>query len=159
VRLPIAKGDAHECRDPPGFSGRGILRNRKVLVVDDNRDAADSLAMLLRLMGADVRVAYGGEDAYQNYLAFRPSVSFLDIGMPEVDGYELAQRIRRDPESRDTVLVALTGWGQEDDRRRSSEAGFNHHLVKPVHLELLESVLHAALAHRGKGESVAHLAQ
>jgi signal transduction histidine kinase/ActR/RegA family two-component response regulator len=159
VRLPVAKGDANDCSDPPGISSESLLRNRKVLVVDDNRDAADSLAMLLRLMGADVRVAYGGEDAYQSYLAFRPSVSFLDIGMPEVDGYEVARRIRRDPDSKHAVLIALTGWGQEDDRRRSSEAGFNHHLVKPVHLELLESALHAALVARGKGESVTHVAQ
>jgi signal transduction histidine kinase/ActR/RegA family two-component response regulator len=159
VRLPVATEHAQACSDPPGLSGGGVLRDRKVLVVDDNRDAADSLAMLLRLMGADVRVAYGGEEAYQCYLAFRPSVSFLDIGMPEVDGYEVARRIRRDETSAGTILVALTGWGQEDDRRRSAEAGFNHHLVKPVHLELLESVLHAALASRSKGDSVPHLAQ
>jgi signal transduction histidine kinase/ActR/RegA family two-component response regulator len=159
VRLPVAREDSHDCSDPPGLSAGGTLRNRRVLVVDDNRDAADSLAMLLRLMGADVRVAYGGEDACQSYFAFRPSVSFLDIGMPDLDGYEVARRIRRDPASRDTVLVALTGWGQEDDRRRSAAAGFDHHLVKPVHLELLESVLHAALGSRGKAESVAHLAQ
>jgi CheY-like chemotaxis protein len=157
--LPVAKGDSRACSGPPELSGGGILRNRKVLVVDDNRDAADSLAMLLRLMGAEVRVAYGGEDACQCYFAFRPGVSFLDIGMPEVDGYEVARRIRRDPLSQGAILVALTGWGQEDDRRRSSEAGFDHHLVKPVHLELLESVLHTALAPRDTGESVTHVAQ
>jgi signal transduction histidine kinase/ActR/RegA family two-component response regulator len=159
VRLPVASGSERAGGSSPSLPSGGVLRDRKVLVVDDNRDAADSLAMLLRLMGADVRVAYGGEDAYQSYLAFRPSVSFLDIGMPEVDGYEVARRIRRDPASESAILVALTGWGQEDDRRRSSEAGFNHHLVKPVHLELLESVLHAALAPQTKGESVTHLAQ
>jgi CheY-like chemotaxis protein len=116
-----------------------------MLVVDDNRDAADSLAMLLRLMGADVHVAYGGADALQGATNHRPAVMFVALGMPDLDGYEVARRIRNDPDSSNSILVALTGWGQEEDRRRSYEAGFDHHLVKPVDIEVLEAVLHSAL--------------
>ena len=117
---------------------RGMTR---VLVVDDNHDAADSLGALIGMLGADVRVAYDGRTALELFDAFRPAAVFLDLGMPDIDGYEVAHQIRSRPGARDTVLVALTGWGQERDRRRSAEAGFNRHLAKPADVETLQSVL------------------
>jgi signal transduction histidine kinase/ActR/RegA family two-component response regulator len=122
-----------------------LLKDRRALVVDDNHDSADSLAMLLRLMGAEVRVVYGGQDALDGLAAYAPTVMFVDIGMPEIDGYAVARRVRRHPSCSGILLIALTGWGQEEDRRRSYEAGFDHHLVKPASLEELERVLREAL--------------
>jgi CheY-like chemotaxis protein len=103
----------------------------RVLVVDDNPDAADSLAMLLQALGNDVRVAYDGEEAIDKALDFSPEVVLLDIALPKVHGYDVAKRIRG-AKGRDVVLVAVTGWGHEEDRRRSREAGFDYHLTKPV---------------------------
>ena len=117
------------------------LPRRRVLVVDDNQDAADSLALLLRLAGQDVRAAYDGPSALAHSQEFQPELVFLDIGMPGMDGYEVARRLRRHPGLENARLVALTGWGQEDDRRRSKEAGFDHHLVKPVEPTALEGLL------------------
>jgi len=114
---------------------------RRVLVVDDNVDAAESLAVLLRLAGQDVRVRHDGAAALDAARADRPDVIFLDIGMPGMDGYEVARRLRGDPALRGAVLVALTGWGQEEDRRRSREAGFDHHIVKPVEPDAVQSLL------------------
>jgi PAS domain S-box-containing protein len=105
---------------------------RRVLVVDDNTDAAESLAALLRINGHETRMAHDGPDALREAEAFHPDVVFLDIGMPTLDGHETARLIRQQPWGRDMVLVALTGWGQLEDRRRSKDAGFNHHLVKPA---------------------------
>jgi CheY-like chemotaxis protein len=105
---------------------------RRVLVVDDNTDAAESLAALLAIGGHETRLAHDGLRAMEEAKTFHPDVVFLDIGMPELDGHETARRIREQPWGKDMVLVALTGWGQSEDRRRSKEAGFNHHLVKPA---------------------------
>lgn len=113
----------------------------RVLVVDDNRDAALSLSMLLRLQGNDVRVAYDGPTALEVAVDFRPNIIFLDIGMPGMDGYEVARRLRRMPVVANTVLAALTGWGQDEDRRRTAEAGFDHHLVKPPEPTMIEQLL------------------
>jgi CheY-like chemotaxis protein len=110
-------------------------------VVDDNRDAADSLGILLELLGAEARVAYDGAAALQAARDHRPEVLFVDLGMPEMDGEEVARRMRADPALREAVLVAMTGWGQEDDRRRAKAAGFDHHLVKPADLDALRSLL------------------
>ena len=119
------------------------------LVVDDNRDAADSLALLLRLAGQDVRVAYDGPSALAEAQQFRADLVFLDIGMPGMDGYEVATRLRRQPGAEDVVLVAVTGWGQEDDRRRGQEAGFDGHTVKPAEPEPLRPFFaHPRLAGR-----------
>jgi len=108
---------------------------RRVLVVDDNRDAADSMALVLGQLGVEVAVAYGGDECLDIQARFAPQIVLLDIGMPGLDGYEVARRLRRrDP---DAVLVALTGWDQEEDRRRARAAGFAHHLVKPVDLARL----------------------
>ena len=111
---------------------RGAAARRRVLVVDDNVDAADSLAMLLRLAGHEVRVAYDGASALRLAECRAADLVFLDIGMPVIDGYELARAFRSLPVPEPIILVALTGWGQPEDRRVPREAGFDHHLVKPV---------------------------
>ena len=105
---------------------------RKILVVDDNKDAARGLARLLQLTGNEVSVAYDGEHAIEAVMADRPAVVLMDIGMPKLNGYDAAVRIRSQPGGKEIVLVALTGWGQQEDRRRAKEAGFDYHLVKPV---------------------------
>jgi CheY-like chemotaxis protein len=109
--------------------------------VDDNHDAADSLGMLLKVMGAEVAVAHSGQMALEKVPEHQPTVVLLDIGMPEMDGFEVARRIRELPGGNEITLIALTGWGQEDDRRRSQSAGFNHHLVKPVEINALKTLL------------------
>jgi CheY-like chemotaxis protein len=119
----------HEGSANPQIAGRP----HRILVVDDNADAASSLAMLLELDGHDTRVANSGMDALTAVAGFSPHVVFLDIGLPDLSGYEVARRLRSmtglEPRPR---LIALTGWGQEEDRERSREAGFDAHLVKPV---------------------------
>jgi PAS domain S-box-containing protein len=144
VRLPIlAKRSERESgRDngelahvPPPPSGY------RVLIVDDNEDAANSLAVLLRLQGHEVGVAYSGMAALEMTKAGAPDVVFLDIGMPGMDGCEVARRLRQQPGLEHVVLVALTGWGQQEDRRRTAAAGFNHHLVKPPEPKALEVLL------------------
>ncbi|WP_161968028.1 response regulator [Fimbriiglobus ruber] len=119
----------------------------RLLVVDDNQDAADSLAMLLRLHGHEVRVAHSGQAALEATKAFNPGLIFLDIGMPGMDGFEVARRVRKTPGLEDVVLAALTGWGQQVDRRRTAEAGFDHHLVKPPDPKVVEG-LRAGLKRR-----------
>jgi CheY-like chemotaxis protein len=105
---------------------------KTVLIVDDNRDAADSLAMLLRIEGHDVHVAGDGADALAQARQLQPHVAVLDIGLPKMDGYELARRLRRLHWPHGLRLIAVTGYGQNDDLRASTEAGFEHHLVKPI---------------------------
>ncbi len=116
-------------------------RCRRVLVVDDLRDSADSLAMLLRLFGQDVATVYGGEEAIREAERFRPEVVLLDLGMPQVDGYEVCRHLRAEPWGAEVFIIALTGWGQEDDRRSVSAAGFDFHLVKPVDPDALMALL------------------
>lgn len=106
----------------------------RVLVVDDNRDGADSLALTLRLLGDDVRTAYDGGEAVELAEQFRPELILMDFGMPRMSGLDATRRIREQAWGRDIMIIALTGWGQENDRERSREAGCNGHLVKPVHL-------------------------
>jgi PAS domain S-box-containing protein len=113
----------------------------RILVVDDNRDAADSLAMLLEMLGNDVHTAHDGLEAVGAAAAFHPDVVLLDIGLPKLNGYEVAQRIREMPGGAKVLLVALTGWGQEEDRRRTKEAGFDQHMTKPVELANLQKLL------------------
>jgi two-component system CheB/CheR fusion protein len=109
--------------------------------VDDNVDAAESIALVLRIIGHEVRTAYQGPAALEAARAFRPEVVLLDIGMPGIDGYEVARRLRQEPALEKVLLVALTGYGQEEDRRRSREAAIDHHLVKPVGPEELRALL------------------
>lgn len=143
VRLPLAarKSNAHEPEPEHGAAHAAAANHLSVLVVDDNRDAADSLAMVLELGGYETRVAYDGDQALKIARESVPRVIFLDIGMPKKNGYEVARELRQLPGMQETILVALTGWGAEDDRRRSRDAGFNHHLTKPAELSAVEALL------------------
>ena len=141
VRLPLAAAAPVGEPARPGDGPPKAPPACRILIVDDNRDSADSLAMLLRLMGHEVSTAYDGEQAVEVASAFRPDVALLDIGMPKLNGYEACRRIREQPWGRDMILVALTGWGQEEDRRRTRAAGFNQHIVKPVDLNALLPLL------------------
>jgi len=118
-----------------------LAQRRRVLVVDDNRDAADSLAILLRFSGVEVHVAHDGSAALEAMRVFQAEIVILDLGMPGMDGYDVARRIRQNRQHKDVVLIALTGWGQPEDRKRSNEAGFDHHLVKPVEVDALQALL------------------
>jgi len=133
VRLPLL---LEPPRSPQAMTGQ---RERvdcgprpRILVVDDNRDSADCLAMLLRMTGHDVRAAYDGLEALESAAQFQPDVILLDVGMPRMNGYEAARRIRQQSWGQGTVLIAVTGWGQDGDRQLSRDAGFDHHMVKPV---------------------------
>jgi PAS domain S-box-containing protein len=141
VRLPLAPNSCLTEVMRQKTRPRAVLPPRRVLVVDDNRDVAESLAMLLGHLSAEVRIAHSGPDALKMLVSRPPDIVFMDIGMPGMDGYEVAYQIRQQPELRNLVLVALTGWGQEDDRRRSRKAGFDHHLVKPAGIEDLERLM------------------
>ncbi len=143
VRWPLADEGRSTVRETQTREPAAAAAGVRVLLVDDNVDATESLAMLLRLWGHDVATAHDGPAALRAAQAQPPRVALLDIGLPGMDGYELAGRMRALPGSSDLVLVALTGWGQEDDRRRSQEAGFNHHLIKPVELADLQRLLEA----------------
>jgi CheY-like chemotaxis protein len=121
----------------------------RILVADDNRDAADTCAALLELSGHHVQTAYCGRQALELAESFRPHAMLLDIGLPDLSGYTLAKHIRESSWGRRTLLVAVTGWGQSEDRRRAYEAGFDHHLAKPVAAEAIESVLRGP----GRGNS------
>jgi two-component system, chemotaxis family, CheB/CheR fusion protein len=114
---------------------------RRILVVDDNSDLADSLAMLLRLEGHEVEIAYSAPGTFEAVQRMRPEVVFLDIGLPQMDGYEIARRLRADPAAKGVHLIALTGYGQEHDRERAREAGFGAHLVKPADIEVVNKIL------------------
>jgi CheY-like chemotaxis protein len=113
----------------------------RILVVDDNPDSAMSLAMVLSMMGHETRTAHDGETAVSTAEAFRPRVVLLDIGLPKLNGYEVAQRIRQEAWGESMFLVAVTGWGQDEDRQRSEDVGMNLHLVKPVEPAALDRVL------------------
>jgi CheY-like chemotaxis protein len=140
VRVPItfgpAKGGSPLTSDEPTAGPR-----RRILVVDDNRDGADSLAMMLRILGNKVQTAYDGLVAVQMAEGFKPDVVLLDIGLPKMDGHEVCRRIRQQAWGMGMVLIAVTGWGQDEDKRRSQEAGFNFHMVKPVDPASLEKLL------------------
>ena len=143
VRLPAGQAPATQPSAPVGASpAEGA---RRVLVADDNRDAADSLAVILRLMGHEVRVAYDGEQALRAAPQFRPHAIVLDIGMPRVNGYDVASQARRAEWGRGVMLIALTGWGQQRDKARAAEAGFDHHLTKPVDAAALAALLSGAV--------------
>jgi two-component system CheB/CheR fusion protein len=122
-------------------------KRRRVMVIDDNKDAAESMSMLFELWGHEVVCAYDGRAALEAAARYRPDAVFLDIGLPGMDGYEIAERLRELPESAHTVLVAITGYGQDEDRRRSREAGIDHHLVKPVAPETLQKLLESLERH------------
>jgi signal transduction histidine kinase/CheY-like chemotaxis protein len=142
IHLPVIgqpSGAPHPGREP----ARGLASALRILVVDDNRDTADSLAMLLRSSGSEVRTAYDGLEALEVANIFRPDVGLLDIGLPKADGHEVARRLRMEPWGKRMRLIAITGWSSETDRARSADAGFDHHLVKPLDPALLAELLGA----------------
>jgi signal transduction histidine kinase/CheY-like chemotaxis protein len=139
VRLPVHGAIVHQPVTRPLVAVRGVAR--KVLVVDDNRDAAASLRMLLELMGHTVRVAHGGDEGLRIAAAFRPHAILLDLGMPDMDGYATCRELRATAWGRDIHVIAVTGWGQDEDRRKSSAVGFDAHLVKPVRPDTLARLL------------------
>ena len=141
LRLPIVI-DAPQQR-PAAVASGVTTRPRRILIADDNRDAADTLAALLELQGHQVKTVYDGLDALKEAGAGQPEVALLDIAMPRMNGYDLARRIREASWGRDATLIALTGWGQDGDHRRSRDAGFDAHLVKPVDVEALTALLNA----------------
>lgn len=140
VRLPLVP-PVLEIQPKSVGSKPTALKGVRILVVDDNKDSGDSLAMVLRLKGNEIRTAYDGLEALEIAETFQPELVLLDIGLPKLNGYDVARRIRQQPWGRDMFLVALTGWGQDEDRRQSREAGFNLHLVKPVGISTLETLL------------------
>jgi signal transduction histidine kinase/ActR/RegA family two-component response regulator len=142
VRLPVVempvRHDSPQLAEDNKVAGG---RKRRILIVDDNRDATDSLAVMLKMMGHETRTAYDGLEAVQAAAIFRPEVVLLDIGLPKMNGYEAARHIRQQQWGESMALIAQTGWGQEEDKRRALEAGFDHHLTKPVEAAALEKLL------------------
>ena len=141
VRLPLVIPSPQDGSTGRTDTGRKSLSRCRILVVDDNKDAADSLAMLLRVDGNDIRTAYDGPEGFEVAEVFHPEVVLLDIGRPKLNGYDVARRIRQQPWGQAATLIALTGWGNDEDRRLSQEAGFDFHLVKPVDIAALKDVL------------------
>ena len=141
VRLPALERAPAVLAAAPRAAPPRAMRSIRILVVDDNRDSASSLALMLQLMGNETRTAHDGLEGLEIAAAFRPDVVLLDLGMPRLNGFDTAKRLREQPWGKELVLIALTGWGQESDRQRSREAGFDHHVVKPVEPALLERLL------------------
>ena len=149
VRLPIltaAHGEAAQIREMDVGDGERA-EGYRILLADDNVDFATSMAMLLQAVGHEVRVAHDGAEALAIAGDFHPQFAFLDIGLPQLNGYDLARRLRQLPATADTLLVAVTGWGQERDRQLAREAGFEHHLVKPVAFPQIEAILKSVTVH------------
>jgi CheY-like chemotaxis protein/two-component sensor histidine kinase len=140
VRLPVLNRSAVSAHTGPDVESESQPQ-RRVMIVDDNRDSADSLAMLMEITGNETYMAHDGVEAVAAIEKYRPEVVLLDIGLPGLDGHEVCRRVREQPWGKDIVMIALTGWGQEDDRRKSEEAGFNGHLVKPVDYDMLLELL------------------
>jgi len=144
VRLPIMEEIPKPA--PPTLGASTLVAptpttTRRILVVDDNQDAATTLAMLLDLGNNQTRMAHDGLEAVQQAEAFRPAVILLDIGMPKMNGYDVCRAIREQPWGQDIVMIALTGWGKDEDRDKSKEAGFDSHMVKPVDYAALMKLL------------------
>jgi CheY-like chemotaxis protein len=140
ITLPIRTQQVHQTEQQARPGAERALR-RRVLIADDNRDAAESLAMLLQMEGHEVTVVHDGREAVTAFEKTRPDAALLDIGMPGLNGYEIARVIRRAPYGRDVTLVAVTGWGQDNDKAQATEAGFNHHFTKPVEPEAITALL------------------
>jgi CheY-like chemotaxis protein len=129
--------------DNPSNNPATPTETRRILVADDNQDGAETMRMLLRLSGHEVHVAHSGSEAFELAKRVRPEIAVLDIGMPDLSGYEVAQRIRHEAWGEDITLIAVTGWGQSEDKRRALASGFNHHLTKPVDPAQLERLFGA----------------
>jgi CheY-like chemotaxis protein len=139
VTLPVVAPPARMVQSADGVGATGAAR--RILIADDNADAAELLEMWLKMNGHDVRSAQDGEAALVLAETMQPDVLLLDIGMPKMNGYDVARRIRQKPWGSRAVLIALTGWGQEEDLRRSREAGFDHHLTKPVEPSAIDALI------------------
>ena len=140
VRLPVRTQQMHQTEEPARPGAEKALR-RRVLIADDNRDAAESLAMLLQMEGHEVTVVHDGREAVTAFETSHPDAALLDIGMPGLNGYEIARIIRRSPLGRDVTLIAVTGWGQDNDKAQAAQAGFNHHFTKPVEPDAITALL------------------
>ena len=149
IRLPLA-APADPAVERPRPARAEDEPGKRILVVDDNRDGAEMLEEVFRALGHTTRLAYDGEGALELALEFRPQIAFLDIGLPVMDGYQLAQRLRAAPGLREVRLVAVTGFGQEADRGRARDAGFDEHLVKPVEIEELRLLMDRLLSSAGR---------
>jgi signal transduction histidine kinase/DNA-binding response OmpR family regulator len=141
VRLPVAPATAAPGQADPGANGAAAPARLRIVIADDNEDGAESLASLLRLDGHEVFVAHDGEAAVEKVFRHRPDVAILDIGMPRLNGYEVTRRLRASPDACPAVLLALSGYGREDDHRQALEAGFDHHFVKPIDLVSVRQLL------------------
>jgi signal transduction histidine kinase/ActR/RegA family two-component response regulator len=140
VRLPLGQ-DTHQVLHNVSREESGAFAPRRILVVDDNADAARTLETMLALMGHELRVSLNGTEAISTARQFRPDLVLLDIGLPDLSGYDVCRALRADQSTRDARIVAVTGWGKDADRQRSREAGFDDHLVKPVSVEQLEALI------------------
>jgi CheY-like chemotaxis protein len=140
VTLPVLAEQPVRTEQPRSVT---MFPPRRILVVDDNQDAADTLGALLTALGASVAVVHSGEAALEVFASFNPDTVLLDLGMPGMDGFDVARKIRALEGHPDTLLIALTGWGQDHDYRQSRAAGFDHHLVKPPDIERLRDLLSA----------------
>jgi PAS domain S-box-containing protein len=141
VRLPLAEAPSQPQKRPSGASEHHRSSKARILIADDNQDSAESLSLILELSGYETWIAHDGLEAVQTATTYRPDVALLDIGMPKINGYEAARRIREQPWGKRILLIAITGWGHEDDKRQALEAGFDHHVTKPVPLPDLEKLL------------------
>ena len=146
VRLPLAEQTTAIASEQTAVAAAAAAGRRRILVVDDNEDAATSLAMLLEQLGHEVVIASDGQDGIAKAATFRPHIAFLDLGMPRMGGVETAKRLRTLPDGGQTILIALTGWGQEHDLQRTREAGFDHHVLKPIELDSIEELFSARIA-------------
>jgi CheY-like chemotaxis protein len=153
VRLPRAK-DASVREDSPesvASQKESTSSAKRILVVDDNHDSADGLLLMLQFEGHIVKAAYDGIEGLEMAETFRPDAILLDIGMPRMNGYDVARELRKKPWGKNVLLVAQTGWGQEEDMRKSQEAGFNYHLTKPVDFDRLIKLLAESINTRRTG--------
>jgi CheY-like chemotaxis protein len=144
LRLPLLTSDtapSSPVTEPNESPEPKILSSKRILVVEDNLDGAEMLAEMLKVWGHEVYIAHDGADGFNSALRFYPDVALLDIGLPEMDGYEVARRIRQNPALDGVLLIAVTGFGQETDRQRSEEAGFDHHFTKPLDIEALHRLI------------------
>jgi len=144
VQLPLPSEQDKVVNRVPLRKPQTAKSGRKIVVVDDNVDAAATVSTLLKLWGHEVKTVYNGPSALEMVRSFKPQLVLLDIGLPGMSGYEVARQLRSQPEFRELTIAALTGFGQSEDRQRSFEAGFDHHLTKPPDPNLLQALLSAA---------------
>jgi CheY-like chemotaxis protein len=151
IHLPVFSKSALTEQENDGKARKTPAQSFRILIVDDNQDGADSLAVMLRIMGNELHTVYDGVSAIESSETFAPDAVLLDLGMPNMNGFETCRRIRAHPWGKNMILIALTGWGQAEDRQQSQEAGFNYHLVKPVAPETLMKVVAMLVADRRNG--------